>query len=324
MKANMQHPLSLQEAIIYFSNTKRCVDFLAELRWGKGEAACPKCGSMNVKHLSTRQVWQCREKECKKQFSVKVGTIFEKSPVPLTKWLPVVWMIFNDKNGISSYEVAREIRVTQKTSWFMLHRVREAMRTGSFNKKLSGMVEADATYIGGLEKFKHKDKKTPTSFKKGVRGGLGKTTVLGMLERGGEIRAMVVKSENHLAEIEGHVIRNIADGTKLMTDGHGTYSNIALRNPLAYEHEFVNHMDEYVRGEVHTNGLENFWCLLKRSIKGTYTQVAPFHVDRYLDEQMFRYNNRKATNYERFVLGLSQIVGRRLTYAELTGATAAA
>lgn len=313
----MEKIKTLQQAILYFSNEKVCVEFISRVKWGgEGKPFCPKCGSDNVIGLSTRPVFKCREKGCKKQFSIKAGTIFDNSPLPLSKLLPALWLVCNAKNGISSCELSRSLGIHQSSAWHLLHRCREAMRTGTF-KKLTGKVELDATYVGGLEKFKHVDKKTPTSFKKGVRGGAGKTTVFGMLERGGELRAMVVMSESE-KQVEPLIVKHVEQGSKLLTDAHGAYKTVAGRNP--YEHESVEHMaKEYVRGEVHTNGLENFWTLFKRSVKGTYTQVAPFHVDRYLDEQMFRYNNRKTSDFDRFEQAVSQMFERKLTYATLTG-----
>lgn len=315
-KYMLQQPKTLVDAIKYFDNEAVCVKFVAMLKYGEEEKVfCPKCGSDNVVGLKTRKLFQCKERQCLKQFSVKVGTIFEGSNAPLTQWMSAMWLIANAKNGISSCELARALGCTQKTAWFMLHRIREAMRKNN-ERKLSGVVEADATYVGGLERFKHADKKEPSSFKRG-RGKKTKTAVLGLLERGGEVRATVVDNEYGNA-VEPVILNNIEEGSKLMTDGHSGYAFVANRNN--FEHEFVDHVTEYVRGEVHTNSLENFWCLFKRAVKGTYTQIAPFHVDSYLDEQVFRFNNRKLNDFGRFALVVSQIFDKRLTYAELTGA----
>lgn len=284
------------------------------MKWEDGKPVCPKCGSLNVGWMQTRPNWQCKERGCRKQFSLKQGTVFEGSNLPLTDWLPAMWMIINDKNGISSYELARGLGITQKSAWFMLHRIRKAMSTGTF-RKLKGHVECDETYIGGKEHFKHRNN-IPTSFH--VRGHKGKTPVMGMLERGGEVRAAVVDNAKRKS-LEPHVVENIEEGSTLFTDQLLSYVNIARNN--GYEHYSVNHLKTYVDGIIHTNGLENFWSLFKRSIKGTYIQIAPFHIDRYLAEQMFRYNNRKITDLQRFTLGVSQIFGKRLTYAQLVNST---
>ena len=304
---------TLQQAILYFSNEKVCVEFISRLKWEDGKPCCPKCGSDNCIGLSTRPVFKCREKGCKKQFSVKVGTPFQDSALPLSKLLVALWMVCNAKNGISSCEVARAIGIHQSSAWHLLHRCREIMRTGSF-KKLSGEVESDETYIGGRENFKHRAH-IPSSFRN--VGTKGKTPVLGMLERGGEVRAMVVENARRKS-LEPRVLENVELGSTLYTDQLPTYINIAKDR---YTHFSVNHMERYVDGQIHTNGLENFWCLLKRGIKGTYTQIAPFHIDRYLDEQVFRYNNRKTDDYHRFELAVSQMFGKTLTYEALTGTT---
>lgn len=299
-------PNSLIEAVRYYSDLDVCEDKMAHMKWEDGKPACPKCQSKHCGRIASRRKWQC--KACRKQFSVKVGTIFEDSPLGLDKWFVAVWCIANSKNGISSHELARALDVTQKSAWFMLHRIREAMKTGSF-RKMSGEVESDETFIGGEARNMHKSVKERKI--KG-RGAVGKTAVQGILERGGEVRTFVVT--NVEAEtLRGNLVRNVEKGAMVYTDAAPAYSSLSSR----FLHACVDHVREYVRGKVHTNGLENFWSLLKRSIKGTWTHIAPFHVGRYADEQAWRYNNRKMDDGSRFEILLEGVVGRRLTYRQL-------
>ena len=304
-------PQTLMEAINFFSDDLFCVQFVASRRWKDGKAVCPRCKSTNNTFMEKRKVWQCKNKECKKQFSVKVGTIFEDSPIKLTKWLTAMWLIVNAKNGISSYELHRAIGVTQKTAWFMLHRIRLAMETGSI-EKLSGDVEADETFIGGLSKNMHKWKREQKI--KG-RGSVGKTAVMGIIERKGKVTAKII---NDLTKetLQGEVKANVELGSNLYTDEWQSYQGLTED----YIHEVVNHsLKEYVRGNVHTNSIENFWTLLKRSLKGTYVSVEPFHLGRYVAEQVFRFNERKKNDKERFLGVLKAVSGKRLTYDELLG-----
>jgi transposase-like protein len=303
-------PKTLQQAIKFFSDDLTCIRLIASRRWQDGVAVCPKCGESNNTFLESRKVWQCKNKECKKQFSVKVGTIFEDSPIGLDKWLTAVWLITNAKNGISSYEIHRAIGVTQKTAWFMLHRIRLAMQNGSF-EKLSGNVECDETFIGGKAKNMHKAKR------KAViqgHGSVGKTAVFGALERKGRVLAKVIESTNR-ETLHSEVKEKVETGSKLFTDEWLSYRGLDEN----YIHEVSNHGIEYVKGNVHTNGIENFWSCLKRTLKGTYVSVEPFHLSRYLDEQMFRFNERKLNDKERFIGVLKAVSGKRLTYDELRG-----
>ncbi|MCI0563956.1 MAG: IS1595 family transposase, partial [Nitrososphaera sp.] len=269
---------------------------------------CPNCEAKEVSYLSTRRVWKC--KACKKQFSVKIGTIMEDSPIGLDKWLSAIWIIVNAKNGVSSYEIHRSLGITQKSAWFMLHRIRCAMQTGTF-KKLSGEVEVDETFIGGKARNMHKsvrDRKI-----KG-RGGSSKTAVMGLLERHGEVRAMVVRNIRRQA-LHTEVKQHIEQGSSVYSDGFKSYEKLSVD----YVHNVINHAEEYVRGNVHTNGIENFWSLLKRSIRGTYVSVEPFHLFRYLDEQTFRFNSRGGKDADRFLLATKPLIGKRLTFNKLTG-----
>jgi transposase-like protein len=305
-----QQPASLQEAIIYYSNTENCLNYLARKRWPDGVVVCPTCGSTNVSFLKNQLRWQCSSHHPKRQFSIKVGTIFEDSPIGLDKWLSAMWLITNAKNGISSWEIRRALGVSQKTAWFMLHRIRTAHQ-GKSGNKFSGQIEADETFIGGKARNMHAAQRAK---KITGTGGKDKTAVMGILERGGKIRTKVVpnrKKKALQAELREHVLA----GSAIFTDALKSYEGLD-----EFQHEVIDHAVAYVNGEVHTNGLENFWSLLKRTLAGTYVSVEPYHLFRYLDEQAFRYNNRKGMNdWDRFDLAVSQIVGRRLTYAELTG-----
>jgi transposase-like protein len=306
-----QLPSNLLEAVRYFSDLDVANDFLANLRWPNG-AVCPRCGGVEHSYLTTRRLWKC--KGCKKQFSVKLGTIFEDSPLGLDKWLPAVWLIANSKNGISSHELGRALGTTQKSAWFMLHRIRLAMQTGTF-QKLSGEVEVDETYIGGKARNMHKQDKERKIAKRG-RGTANKTAVLGMVERDGSVRAEVLPSLNRAA-VQGRVRHAVESGSSVYTDAFPSYSGLADD----YDHRTVDHAEKYVDGRVHTNRMENFWALLKRGLHGTYVSVEPFHLFRYLDERAFTYNLYNSTDYGRFRAVLGKVAGRRLTYEELTGNT---
>jgi transposase-like protein len=303
-------PRTLQQAIRFFSDDLTCVQLVASRRWSNGKAICPRCKSDNNTFMQSRKVWQCKNKECKKQFSVKVGTIFEDSPIGLDKWLTAMWLIVNAKNGISSYEIHRAIGITQKSAWFMLHRLRLAMQNGSF-EKLSGDVECDETFIGGKAKNMHKAKREKKI--KG-RGSVGKTAVMGLLERKGNVRAKVIESTDR-ETLHAGVKENVETGANLFTDEWRSYQGLED----AYVREVINHSVEYVRGNVHTNGIENFWSLLKRTIGGTYVSVEPYHLAKYVNEQVFRFNERKGNDKDRFLIVLNSVSGKRLTYSELIG-----
>ena len=307
----MNEPKTLQEAILFFSSPDNCLSYLVARRWPNG-VVCPVCGNARVGFLAKQHRWQCSTRHPKRQFSVKVGTIFEDSPLPLKKWLPCVWLITNCKNGVSSWEVHRALGVTQKTAWFMLHRVRLLLQDDFFGSKLSGEVEVDETFIGGKARNMHiserKRRITGT-------GGKDKTAVIGILERGGKVRASVIPSRKRKV-LHEEVRKHVTAGAALYTDALLSYEGLAGD----YAHQVIDHATQYVDGRVHTNGLENFWSLLKRGVSGTYVSVEPFHLFRYLDEQMFRFNNRKdIDDAGRFDIAIRQLVGKRLTYAALTG-----
>ena len=310
----MKYPKTLVDAIRYFQDFERCREFMIELRWPDGKVNCPRCGSDHVKWLSKAGVWKCYAKHKQPTFSLKTGTIFEDSPIGLDKWIVAVWLVVNCKNGVSSYEIGRHLGVTQKSAWFMNHRIRKAMQEGSFSK-LGGEVEVDETFIGGKARNMHVSKRrrriTGT-------GGKDKTAVLGMLERNGKVRTTVLE-DRRKRTIQPEVREYVEAGAALFSDELLSYDGLEAD----YAHEVIDHAVEYVRGNVHTNSLENYWSLLKRGLKGTYVSVEPFHLFRYLSEQAFRFNNRKAKggDFERFVLAMAQSVGRRLTFDELVGRT---
>jgi len=265
-----------------------------------------------VKYQPKYNRWQCSSHHPRRQFTIKTGTIFEDSPLGMDKWLPAVWLIVNCKNGVSSYELSRALGVTQKTAWFMLHRIRLAMHSRPFAESMSGEVEADETFIGGKARNMHKDKRAE---KIQGRGPEGKAIVAAVLARDSEVRASVVQSRGK-AELQKFIRANVAAGSSLFTDDLLSYDGLDGH----FVHQVIDHAETYVRDNVHTNGLENFWSLLKRGIGGTYVSVEPFHLFRYVDEQAFRFNNRrKMTDHDRFSKILSQVVNKRVTYAELTG-----
>lgn len=305
-------PETLREAMIHFASEDNAHAFMVAIRWPEGPQ-CPFCGTFNVTLLSTRRVFKCKVKGCRKQFTAKRGTIFEDSPLSLGLWFAAAWLISNCKNGISSYEIARDLDVCQKTAWFVLHRLRRAMKAGSFDKKLCGIIEADECHIGGLFKNMHKGKRERIKGGKKANSSTGKTIVQAVLERDGEVRAQVLENLT-LAPRLDFLQENAEAGAQLMTDeGYDSPQVDAV-----FAHEFVNHQIEYVRGNVHCNGVENFWSLLQRGLSGTYISVEPYHLSAYVDEQAFRFNNRKTDDGDRFVRTLSQVSGRRLTYKELT------
>jgi transposase-like protein len=314
----MQIPTSLIEAIRLYSNPQTCIDAVAFLRWADGKPVCPKCGTEEGerKHywLDTQKRWKCYK--CYKQFSVKVGTIFEDSPIGLDKWMTALWLLVNCKNGVSSYEIARDVKISQKSAWFVLQRLRHILKdTDMIPMGDNGPVEADESFHGGKPKNMHKSRRLKLQL--GMNGYAEKTAVFGMLDRDTrQVRAQVVPNVKR-ATLQKAILESIGPGATVYTDGWPGYDGL---KKSGFVHETVNHMEEYVRGNVHTQGIENFWSLLKRGLQGTYVAVEPFHMDRYLDEQMFRFNNRIGHNDStRFIKALSQVVNRRLTYAELTG-----
>jgi transposase-like protein len=316
MTQTLALPKTLQQAIAFFSDPQKTFDYAVRLRWPDGKVTCPRCAAAEHYFIATRCIWLC--KGCKKQFTVKVGTIFEDSALGMDKWMTAVWMITNCKNGISSYELGRALGVTQKTAWFMLHRIRAAMYTPAIGK-LGGKnkeVEADESFIGGASRFMHASRRRRLI---GARGFKDKATAFGILERGGEVRAFAVPNRKKFAQ-QGALKAHVKDETPVYTDALMSYVGLNAR----FQHEVIDHARSYVRGRVHTNGLENFWSLFKRTLKGTYVCIEPFHLSRYLDEQTLRYNLRnkltkRMDDGARFRHVMGHVFGNRLTYAQLTG-----
>jgi transposase-like protein len=317
----MKEPKTLQEAIVYFSDPQRCFEYAVQMRWLGGEVTCPRCNQSKHSFIKTRRLWFCYV--CKKQFTLKVGTVMEDSPITLDKWMTAFWAVANCKNGISSHELGRMLGIGQESAWFMLHRIREAMK-GSQMFKMGGgggPLEADETFVGGNPQKMHASRRL--KLKKALDGRSDKVPVFGILDRESrQVRAKVVPNVKR-ETLQNEILEHVGKGSTIYTDGWPGYVQLTAK---AYVHETVNHIEEYVRGEVHTQGIDNFWALLKRGLRGTYVAVEPFHLDRYVTEQVFRYNNRATKNNQlndadRFALVMSQVGGKRLTYAQLTGKT---
>jgi transposase-like protein len=309
-----QEPSTLMEAVRYFADPDVALKHMVELRW-PGGVHCPTCGRTDVRFLATRRLWECKEKHARKQFSAKVGTIFEDSALPLDKWFVAIWMVANCKNGISSYEMGRALGITQKSAWHMNHRIRLAMRLGTI-EKMGGHVEADESYVGGKAINRHKGDP------KNGPGTDGKTAVIGAVQRGGKaVAAVIARADTRT--LDSFVHAYVQNTATVSTDEHSGYRHLGR----TFDHGIVRHSaGEYVKGVHHTNSIEGFWALLKRSIKGTYISVEPFPLGRYVDEHTFRFNERKGNDGSRFQTALKGITGRRLTYKELTrnGAIASA
>jgi transposase-like protein len=315
-------PRTLTDAIRYFASPDNCREYLVARRWPNG-VTCPTCGSKAVYFDKTLNGWKCKTKHPQQKFTLKTGTIFEDSPLGFDKWLPAVWLITNCKNGVSSWELHRAIGVTQKTAWFMLQRIRLAMQDGLSGGLLGGEVEVDETFIGGKARNMSPARKKRKGISKHTSMA-SKAAVMGLLERHPEkgkskIRLQTLdnrKRNTLISEVNAHV----AKGATVNTDALRSYLGLTDEG---YIHNVIDHAEAYVDGQIHTNGCENFWSLLKRALKGTYVAVEPFHLFRYLDEQAFRFNNRTMTDAERFSDVIANVVGRRLTYRELIAALSA-
>jgi transposase-like protein len=320
----MKHPKTLQQAIVFFGDPDRCFEYAKNLRFPDGKVVCPRCNSEKNSFVKTRRLWFCYG--CKKQFTIKVNTIMEDSPIGLDKWMTAFWLLANAKNGISSHELGRTIGVTQTTAWFMLQRIREVMKgdkSYKFGGSEGGPVESDETFIGPNPYKMHRSRKLRLQRGRGQGNRYGyvdKTAVFGVLDRElRQVRAKVVPDVKR-ETLQNAILDNVEHGSTVYTDAGVGFDHLR-RN---FVHEVVNHAQEYVRGQVHTQSLENFWSLLKRTLRGTYVAVEPFHLDRYINEQVFRFNNRatkgnRLDDSDRFTLAMSQVLGHRLTYNELTG-----
>ncbi|MEQ8710616.1 MAG: IS1595 family transposase [Rhodospirillales bacterium] len=288
-----------------FPDEQVAINHFRAIRWSNG-AFCPHCRGTKVYHFSDNRTHKCGD--CRKRFSIKVGTIFEDSKIELRKWFMAIWLITSHKKGVASTTLAKDIGVTQKTAWFMLHRLRHAIRTQSFNRPLDGDVEADETFVGGKEKNKHAWQRTG-----GKQGGAGKAVVFGMLERGGELRAGQMPNLR-ARNVQGVIAQNVKEGANVMTDEHGSFVGLQGR----YNHHTVNHSaGEYVRDFYnHTNGIESVWALFKRQIVGTHHWLSPKHLDKYVGEMTWRFNLREMGEGKRVNALLRQTAGR-LTYKAL-------
>lgn len=314
----------MQQAIVYFGDQERAFEYAKNLRWPNGNITCPRCGAAKNSFIKTRRLWFCYA--CKKQFTIKVKTIMEDSPIGLDKWMTAFWLLANAKNGISSHELGRALGVTQTTAWFMLQRIREVMK-GKTPSKLGGEgggpIESDETFVGPNTYKMHRSRKLNLRHGRGQGlryGYVNKTAIFGALDRKlRQVRARVVPNVKR-ETLQNAILDNVHSGTTIYTDNAVGFDHLHEN----FVHEVVNHAETYVKGQVHTNGIENFWALLKRTLRGTYVAVEPFHLDRYIDEQVFRYNNRATKNNplndaDRFALLVSQVLGHRLMYSELTG-----
>lgn len=299
---------NLIEATTYFSDRQKCIDYLTNIRWN-GNVKCPHCDHEKVYELKgANKRYKCAG--CRKQFSAIKGTIFENSPISLQKWFIAVYILTSHKKGISSVQLAKDLGVTQKTAWFMAQRIRFALQTQSFTYSKDAIVEADETYVGGKNRFRHADKKVKNAQGRSLKD---KTPVFGLVERNGRIVAMTVKQTSKAA-IQPIIAKHVPEGGNIMTDEWKAYIGLSQK----YNHQIVKHADgQYVNGLAHTNTIEGFWSLLKRGIVGIYHQVSSKHLDKYVDEFEFRYNTRDMKEFDRFENMLS-LVGKRLTYQTLT------
>jgi transposase-like protein len=302
---------NLVQLFTYFKDEQTCRNYLETIRWN-GNITCPfeGCKHDKVHKFKDGKVYRCAK--CKKDFSIKVGTIFEDSKISLQKWFACIYIVTSHKKGISSIQLGKDIGVTQKTAWYMLHRVRFTFGFNVNAEKLSGTCEADESFMGGAEANKHKHKRTEGTQGRSVKT---KSAVAGVISRGGELRAKKI-NDTSAYNLRQFINKNVAFGSKLMTDEWGGYTGLAQ----AFQHKIVKHNEgEYVSGEAHTNTLEGFWSLLKRGVNGIYHSISAKHLQQYIDEFVFRYNTRNMTESYRFDSMLNHI-NIQLPYKQLIDA----
>ena len=300
----MQQFDTLYQMMAAFPDEQTAIDHFTAIRWKDG-AYCPLCGSTKVYHFSDKRTHKCGD--CRKRFSIKVGTIFEDTKIELRKWMMAVWLVTSHTKGVASTQLAKDIGVTQKTAWFMLHRLRHAAATKSFNAPLSGEIAVDETAIGGKEKNKHASKRKHLG-----RGLIGKTIVMGMVQADGEVRAGVIDNADSKT-LHSVIHAHVAPGSVVVTDQHRGYRNLSP----TFDHKTVNHaLGEYVKDGFTTNAVESLWALFKRQYHGTHHWISPKHLDRYIIEMTYRLNRRLMGEGER-VNSLLENASGRLTYKDL-------
>lgn len=298
---------NLPQLLDFFKDEATCKSYLEQQRWG-GHVTCPHCGHEKV--YRTNRGFKCASPKCYKKFTVTVGTIFENTKISLRLWFAAIYLCTAHKKGVSSCQLARDLGIHQSSAWFVLHRVREMLRKKA-PQMLSGMVEGDEAYIGGKEKFKHRSKHTPDTRGRSIKT---KAVVLGLIERGGKVKAIKV-DDSKQSTMQPLIRKHVAKGSRLVTDEWTAYQGLNLH----YAHCVIRHRDkQYVVGDIHTNNIENFWSHLKRAIIGVYHQVSTKHLARYCDEVSYRFNSRESKDTERFEFVLTHSEGR-LRYTDLTG-----
>jgi transposase-like protein len=305
MANNKPEQLSLYQFMQQFPDEAAAVAFFEERRWGN-KPYCPHCGSLSVSRIENGIPMPYRCKDCRKHFSVRTRTVLAESKIPLHKWLFAIYMLHSSRKGVSSIQMAKELGITQKSAWFLNHRIREAMthRGGLF----SGEIEVDEVYIGGKEKNRHSSKK-----KKIGRGAIGKQPVFGICQRNGTTRAFPIDGTDAI-QLKCAIVENVKRGATIYSDSHAGYTNLT-----GYVHESVAHnVGEYVRGKCHTNGVESFWALLKRGYIGIYHHMSFTHLYRYVNEFSYRHSNREDDMINCLATTIDGMIGKRLSYKELT------